>query len=143
MDSAASQDRKLGYAMLRFTFGLSILMHGLVRLPHLTAFADSLVKQFAETILPVVVVRSFAVGLVFVETIVGALVLLGLWTRFALILGSLVMAALVFGTALRSDWETLAIQLLYVLIYAALIGMREYNTYSLDVCIVLQAQPAR
>jgi thiosulfate dehydrogenase [quinone] large subunit len=72
---------------------------------------------------------------VFVETIVGLLILLGLWTRAALFVGALSMAALVFGTALRSDWETLAIQMLYALIYAALIATREYNAYSLDAPI--------
>jgi thiosulfate dehydrogenase [quinone] large subunit len=121
--------------MLRFTLGLSILMHGLVRLPHLSAFADGLVKAFVQTPLPGFIVRLFAICLVFVETIVGLLVLLGLWTRLALIVGALAMAALIFGTALRSDWDTLAIQMLYALIYAALIATREYNAYSLDARI--------
>jgi thiosulfate dehydrogenase (quinone) large subunit len=134
-DSGALLDRKLAYAMLRFTLGLAILMHGLVRLPHLTAFADGLVKLFAQTPLPELMLRPFAIGLVFVETIVGLLILLGLWTRAALLLGAFAMAALVFGTALRSDWDTLAIQMLYALIYAALIATREYNAYSLDARI--------
>jgi thiosulfate dehydrogenase [quinone] large subunit len=55
-----------------------------------------------------------------------------------LLLGALTMAALVFGTALRSDWNTLAIQMLYALIYAALIATREYNQYSLDARIAAQ-----
>jgi thiosulfate dehydrogenase [quinone] large subunit len=138
MDSDALLDRKLAYAMLRFTLGLSILMHGLVRLPHLTAFANAMVKLFVDTFLPAFTVRVFALGLVFVETAVGLLVLLGLCTRWALLLGALAMAALVFGTALRSDWDTLAIQMLYALIYAALIATREYNAYSLDARIAPQ-----
>jgi uncharacterized membrane protein YphA (DoxX/SURF4 family) len=132
MDSGALLDRKLAYAMLRFTLGLDILIHGLVRLPHLSAFADATAKLFVQTPLPEFAVRLFAVTLVFVETAVGLLVILGLWTRWALFLGALTMAALVFGTALRSDWDTLAIQMLYALIYAVLIATREYNTYSLD-----------
>ena len=44
MDARPLQDRKLAYVMLRFTLGLSILMHGIVRLPHLSAFADGMVK---------------------------------------------------------------------------------------------------
>jgi thiosulfate dehydrogenase [quinone] large subunit len=135
IDAQVSLDRKLAYLMLRFTLGLSILMHGLVRLPHLGAFADGLVKLFVETPLSAAMVRPFAVSLVFGETIVGLLILLGLWTRWSLLLGALAMVALVFGTALRSDWNTLAIQMLYASIYAALIATREYNTYSLDVLI--------
>jgi hypothetical protein len=33
---------------------------------------------------------------------------------------------------LRSDWNTLAIQMLYAAIYAALIATQDYNAYSLD-----------
>jgi thiosulfate dehydrogenase [quinone] large subunit len=128
-------DRNLAYLILRFTLGLSIFMHGLVRLPHLRAFADGLVKLFGDTQLPALLVRPFGVGLVFVETIVGLLVLLGLWTRVALIVGSATMAAPIFGTALRSGWNTLAIQLLYAVIYAALLAARGYNAYSLDALL--------
>ena len=132
MNSDTLSDRNLAYTVLRFTLGLSIFMHGLVRLPHLSAFADSTVKLFVNTPLPEFSVRLFAFALVFVETAVGVLLLLGFWTRWALLLGALTMAALVFGTALRSDWDTLAIQMLYALIYSALIATRKYNVYSLD-----------
>ena len=128
-------DRKLAYLVLRFTLGLSIFMHGLVRLPHLNAFADGMVKLFGDTLLPALLVRPFALVLVFVETIVGLLVLLGLCTREALVVGSGAMAALIFGTALRSDWNTLAIQLLYAAIYAALLAARGCNVYSLDALL--------
>lgn len=107
-------------------------MHGLVRLPHLTAFADATVKLFVATPLPAVIVRPFAVGLIFLETVIGLLLVLGLWTRAALLLGAVAMASLIFGTALRSDWDTLAIQLFYAFLYTALLAAREYNSYSLD-----------
>jgi hypothetical protein len=90
-------DRKLAYLVLRCTLGLSVFMHGLVRLPHLRAFANGLVKLFGDTPLPALLVRPFALVLVFVEAIVGLLVLLGLWTRVALIVGSAAMAALIFA----------------------------------------------
>jgi thiosulfate dehydrogenase (quinone) large subunit len=139
MDTQPSLDRKMAYLMLRFTLGLSILMHSLVRLPHLTAFADGMVKLFRETLLPAIIVRLFALSLVFVEATVGLFILLGLCTRWALLVGTLSMASLVFGTALRSDWNTLAIQMLYASIYTALIATRQYNAYSLDALIQRQA----
>lgn len=128
-------DRKLGYLVLRFILGLSIFMHGLSRLPHLQEFADGLVKMFADTLLPAMLVHAFALALVFVEATVGLLLLLGLWTQEALLVGSATMALLVFGTALRSDWNVVAIQLLNALIYAVLLAAREYNAYSLDALI--------
>jgi thiosulfate dehydrogenase (quinone) large subunit len=138
MDTQPPLDRKIAYLMLRFTLGLNILMHGLVRLPHLNAFADGMVKLFRETPLPAIIVRPFALSLVFVEASVGLLVLLGLQTRWALLVGSLLMASVVFGTALQSDWNTLAIQMLYASIYAALIAARQYNAYSVDALIQRQ-----
>lgn len=136
MHTGTQVDRRLGYLTLRFILGLSILMHGLVRLPHLSAFADELVKRFGGTLLPPSIVHSFALGLVFVETTLGLLIVLGLWTRWALLLGAITMASLVFGTALQSDWNTQAIQLLYAFIYAVLIATREHNAYSLDELIM-------
>jgi thiosulfate dehydrogenase [quinone] large subunit len=135
MDTRPSLDRKLAYLVLRFTMGLAILMHGIVRLPHLHAFADGMVKQFAETVLPAAAVRPFALSLVFAEATIGLLLLLGLWTRWSLLLGAGLISALAFGTALRSDWDTLAIQMLYALIYAVLLAGREYNSYSVDALI--------
>jgi thiosulfate dehydrogenase (quinone) large subunit len=139
VDTQMLLDRKMAYLVLRFTLGLSILMHGLVRLPHLNAFADGMVKLFRETLLPAIIVRPFALSLVFVEAGVGLLLLLGLRTQWALLVGSLVMASLIFGTALQSDWNTLAIQMLYASIYTALIAARQYNAYSLDALIQPQA----
>jgi thiosulfate dehydrogenase (quinone) large subunit len=129
------RDRRLAFAFLRSTLGLNILMHGAVRLPIMSAFVGGLVKEFAKTPLPAVAVKAFAYSLPFAEGVVGFFVLVGLWTRSALILGTLFMAALVFGTALLSDWNTLAIQMLYVVIYAALLALREYNDHSLDALI--------
>jgi thiosulfate dehydrogenase (quinone) large subunit len=132
MDTQPHLDRKLAYLALRFALGLSILMHGLVRLPHLTAFANATVKLFVATPLPAILVRAFALSLVFFETAIGILLVFGLWTRAALLLGTLAMVFLIFGTALRSDWNIVAIQLFYALLYAALLATREYNSYSLD-----------
>ena len=53
-------------------------MHGLSRLPHLQEFADGLVRMFADTALPAMLVRAFGLALVFVEVAVGLLLLAGI-----------------------------------------------------------------
>ena len=90
-------DRQLAYAILRLTLGVNILLHGLVRLPHFGSFADGLVQAFAKTPLPPQVVRPFVLVLPLAETVVGLLLKLGLWTRFALVGGGLLIAALAFA----------------------------------------------
>jgi thiosulfate dehydrogenase (quinone) large subunit len=131
-NSRALLDRRLAYLLLRLTLGINILLHGAVRLPVLSAFAEGTVRQFADTPLPAVAVRLFGLLLPFLETAIGLLLIVGLWTRGALVAGGLLIAALVFGTALRSDWETLSIQMLYALIYYLLLAGRTYDYFALD-----------
>jgi len=78
------------------------------------------------------VVRLFAFVLPFAETLVGLLLTLGLWTRLALVSGGLLIIALVFGTALRTDWDTLGIQMIYAGIYYLLLVSRTYDRFSID-----------
>jgi len=78
------------------------------------------------------VVRLFAFVLPFAETLVGLLLTLGLWTRLALVSGGLLIIALVFGTALRTDWDTLGIQMIYAAIYYLLLVSRTYDRFSID-----------
>ncbi len=108
------------------------MVHGLVRLPQLASFADALVQAFAKTLLPPQAVRLFAFVLPFAETAVGLLLTLGLWTRLALVGGGLLIIALVFGTTLRSDWDTLGIQMIYAAIYYLLLVSRTYDRFSID-----------
>jgi thiosulfate dehydrogenase (quinone) large subunit len=103
-----------------------------VRVLNLTGFAEAIVSSFAETPLPPLSVRLFALSLPFAEAGIGFLLVLGLFTRWALVAGGLVMTALVFGTALRSDWETVGIQMIYAAIYYLLLAGKIYNYFSLD-----------
>lgn len=127
-----SFDRQLAYFILRFTFGVSILLHGLVPLMHLHSFAVQVLHLFEKTPLPPEGVGLFALVLPFAQMIVGLLLTLGLWTRFTLVSGGLVMAMLVFGTALRSDGPALGIQMLYAAIYYLLLTRRIDNCFSID-----------
>lgn len=134
-NSRALLDQRLAYVLLRLTLPINILLHGVVRLPALGALAEGTVQQFADTPLPAVAVRLFGLVLPFLETVIGLLLIVGLWTRWALVAGALLIAALVFGTALRSDWETLSIQMLYAIIYYLLLAGRTSDYFALDtVC---------
>jgi len=68
----------------------------------------------------------------FAETILGAFITLGLLTRWALTVGGLLMTALVFGTALRSDWSTVGIQMIYAITYYLLLTNLINDYFSLD-----------
>jgi thiosulfate dehydrogenase [quinone] large subunit len=130
---AEELDGALAHGVLRLTLGVNIALHGLTRLGSgVGAFALATVAQFSGTPLPPGLVRLFATALPVVESTLGLLVLVGLWTRFALVAGGLLMTALVFGTALRSDWTTLGIQMVYAVVYFLLLAFRPRDRFSLD-----------
>src|SRR4029077_13018059 len=95
------------YTILRFTFGANIMLHGLSRLlaGH-AAFLGYLNHYFEKPpAVPASLLPAFAWGLPPVGAPLGVLLFVGLWTRFALIAGGLVLTALVIGTNLAQDWN--------------------------------------
>jgi thiosulfate dehydrogenase [quinone] large subunit len=123
----------LSYAALRFTLGTTFFFHGITRLVGgWTDFADKTVQNFHNTFLPDFMVRPFALSVPPVEAVLGTLLCLGLFTRWTLIAGGLWMIALVFGTTIRQDYSTVAIQLLYALLFFVLQMWEPSNRISLD-----------
>src|ERR1700722_762233 len=93
------RDERLAYALLRVALGMNMLMHGVGRmLSGPGDFAFKLQTQFAQAPLPVWSVHMFGVLLPGVEGIVGALLLVGLRTKAALVVAGLLMVVLTFGS---------------------------------------------
>jgi thiosulfate dehydrogenase [quinone] large subunit len=123
---------ELAFVLGRLLMGVAFISHLLVRLPKLAAFQAGMVKQFANTMLPAVLVRPFAAGLPFAEGGIGLLLIIGLFTRSALAAAMLLMTALVFGSSLLEQWATVGTQLMYGLFLFALILHCQYNRLCLD-----------
>jgi thiosulfate dehydrogenase (quinone) large subunit len=127
-------DAVWGYTVLRLTFGANIMLHGLSRLlaGH-AAFLAYLTHYFEKTpLIPASQLPVFAWVLPPVETALGVLLLLGLWTRFALIAGGLVITMLAIGTNLAQDWGVAGLQLIYAFLYYYLLVHRDQNVISID-----------
>jgi thiosulfate dehydrogenase (quinone) large subunit len=128
------RDAVWAYTILRLSFGANIMLHGIARLMvgH-AAFLAYLTHYFATTpAVPSSMLPTFARVLPLVETGLGLLLVLGLWTRFALITGALVITGLVIGTNLAQDWTVAGLQLIYAFIYYYLLVHRDKNLVSLD-----------
>jgi thiosulfate dehydrogenase (quinone) large subunit len=134
-------DRQLAYAVFRFTLGINILVHGAGRIfgPGAEAFATTTAAEFSKTALPPGMVHAFLFVVPFAELALGVLSTLGLFTRWALTLGGLLIAALVFGTAMRSDWNTVGVQIIYAIAYYLLLVNRRYDRFSLDTLLFATA----
>jgi thiosulfate dehydrogenase (quinone) large subunit len=127
-------DGQLAYLVFRLTLGINILVHGAGRIfgPGAEAFASTTAAEFSKTALPLGMVHAFLIVLPFAEVVLGALLTLGLFTRWTLVLGGLMITALVFGTAMRSDWNTVGVQMIYAITYYFLLLHRSANRFSLD-----------
>lgn len=127
-------DIALAYALLRIALGVNILMHGLVPIMGgVDAFAAAMVHQFARTFLPAALVHTFGTLLPVIQLVIGALLVVGAFTRVALVAGELVIIGLMFGASLLPNSGTsVSLQLLYALIYALLLGLAHVNAYSVD-----------
>lgn len=124
----------VAYTILRLALGVNEFTHGLVRTVtgSLSAFLATTVQQFANTPLPVWQVRAFSSVVPFFELAAGTLLILGLWTRWALTALALLMVGITFGTAMRSDWATVFIQVVYSLLYFLMMITRQWDRFSVD-----------
>ena len=133
--SGRSSDAAIAYGILRLSFGVNIMLHGVSRLLAGQAGFLAYLNHYFEKapLMPKAFLPVFGTVLPVVEAAVGLLLLLGLFTRFALIAGALVMTVLVFGTNLAQDWNVAGLQLIYCFVYYyLLVHRRERNALSLD-----------
>jgi thiosulfate dehydrogenase [quinone] large subunit len=86
-----------------------------------------MIKQMAETPLPPTLVSLFGHIVPWIELILSALLILGLFTRWTLTASMLFMTALTFGITLKQDWPAAGLQLGYGFVIFALMYLREAN----------------
>jgi thiosulfate dehydrogenase [quinone] large subunit len=134
LETNRRSDVAWAYALFRFTFGLNITMRGVVRIAlGSSGFVAYMLKQFeAVPIIPRSFLVPFATALPYIETVIGLMILVGFQTRTALIAGSLMIAALTFGTMLRQDFTTAWLQLDYAIAFFLLLALRSWNVISVD-----------
>ncbi|SFJ18992.1 DoxX family membrane protein [Myroides guanonis] len=108
---------QLGYLVVRIAMGLSLLMHGGVRIPKWGAFSSATADSFADTILPYELVYVFASVIIIGEVLSGVLLLLGgRFVRWGCALGILLMGFLMFGSGMLEQWQGVMNQIVHVLI---------------------------
>ena len=124
-------DVALAHCFARVALGLCIALHGYSRLPNLVGFANGMVKQFAATFLPSPLVYVTGFGIAIGEAIIGTLLIFGIFLRPTLVVGTLLMLQLIFGTTLIQQWEIVSIQLIYVAFYVGLLATVRHDRFSI------------
>jgi thiosulfate dehydrogenase [quinone] large subunit len=141
VSSRKASDIVIAYTILRLSFGANILLHGLSRvLNGRAAFLAYLTHYFEHAhLIPMGMLPTFAAVLPWVETTLGLLLVLGLFSRFTMIVGALVLTVLVIGTNLAQDWLVAGLQIPYCFIYYYLLIHLEQNRMSLDAWLGIDA----
>jgi thiosulfate dehydrogenase [quinone] large subunit len=132
-----ASDLVIAYTILRLSFGANILLHGVSRLLNgRAAFLAYLTHYFEHAhLISAGMLPAFAAVLPWVETTLGLLLFLGLFSRFTLIAGALVMTGLVIGTNLAQDWLVSGLQLIYCFLYYYLLAKIDENVWSVDALL--------
>jgi thiosulfate dehydrogenase [quinone] large subunit len=127
------RNQQIAYALFRLTLGLDIFLHGAMRfVTGVGAWEANQARAFENTILPMPLVHGFLLTLPALEVLIGAMTIVGYYTRVALIAGAIMIFALVFGTGMRQDWTTVGSQMLYAAYYFLLIARYEDNWLAVD-----------
>lgn len=132
MNDSKQTTIQLAYLILRLTMGVNMFTHGVARLLDLEKFNMWMIGQFSDTILPEFLVSLSSYMIPFAELIIGVLLILGLFTSRALLLGALLITVLVFGSGLQENWNVMSSQMIYAVFFFILSYMIELNKFSLD-----------
>lgn len=142
--AAPSRSRQWAYLILRLSLGLNMFIHGTGRMYQgLHNWVATTEKLFIGNILPMWLVHGFLTILPFMEAAIGVLLVLGLWTHWALVWEGFVLIILVFGMGLRADFvaqpsnasAVVAQQMIYLLTFYVLLATIDYNCFSLDTVL--------
>lgn len=112
---------KLDRFFISLPLAISMVGHGLIRLPKLSAFAHRVSEQFSASPLPDFLVLPFGYLLPILELLVGIFLLLMYQMRFTLYAGLLLIALLVFGSSMIENWGAISIQLVHGIYFVLLL----------------------
>lgn len=125
-------NNQLAFFVARVTIGINFLVHGLVRIPKLSKFAEGLASGFKDSYIPEALVIPFGHTLPFIELLLGLLLLVGFKTKFAAVAGGLLIAVLTLGAAMKEDWPLVGSLTVYAIFFFLLIKNLDQNAIAID-----------
>ena len=123
--------KQLLYFFLRLPIAVSLLGHGLVRLPKLSTFSNWMVETMEKSFLPKVLVIPFSYALPILEAIIGLLLLIGFKTKYTIYSGLVLMSILILGSSSIENWGAIEAQLLHSFYLFALLYVLEKDSFKI------------
>ena len=133
----ARLDAVVAYTVLRIALGFAMFMHGLARLiGGIDIYAQHYIAGFARVALPHDLVVFVIYAIPYLEVIIGVPIILGLFTRLALLANAALLLVFIFGSSMQQGWSGVETQLMYTLIVSLLLLGTGLNVVSLDALAV-------
>lgn len=107
------QHSKITFFFLRLPVAISLLGHGLVRLPKLGAFSEWMVTTMEKSFIPAALVAPFGYLLPIAEFVLGIALLFRFGIQYSIYAGLALMALLIFGSCSIENWSAIEAQLLH------------------------------
>ena len=124
---------QLGYLLMRLMLGVNLFLHGFIRtLTEYAVWIENTLPSFEGTLLPMFLVKVFLYLIPPLEIVLGAFLLLGLFTRTALISSALLFLALEIGHGVRHNFGDMHVLMHFSVYLWALLVFRRFNWLALD-----------
>lgn len=107
------KDFKTAFFFLKLPIAISLLGHGLVRIPKLHIFSEWMVTTMEKSMIPKLIIVPFGYVLPFAEAILGILLLINFKTKYTLYSAIVLMSILIFGSCSIENWSAIEAQLLH------------------------------
>jgi thiosulfate dehydrogenase [quinone] large subunit len=107
------KDFKTAFFFLRLPVAVSLLGHGLVRIPKLATFSEWMVSTMEKSMIPTALIVPFSYILPLIEAVIGILLLINFKTRQTLYAALVLMSILIFGSCSIENWSAIEAQLLH------------------------------
>ncbi|MDG2316684.1 MAG: DoxX family protein [Gammaproteobacteria bacterium] len=126
---------QIGYFFMRILLGINLFFHGFMRIIQtggVAVWEEPMAATFESTFLPMTLVHVFLNLIPYIEVVLGAMTLLGFYTRWALLAGISFYVVLMFGHTVRQNWGGVHIVMHYGFYYWVLLALIGQNWLALD-----------
>lgn len=118
---------KTAFFFLRLPVAISLLGHGLVRLPKLAGFSSWMVTTMEKSVIPPAFIMPFSYFLPIAEALLGLALLVGFKIRLTIYASIALMSLLILGSCSIENWSAIEAQLLHAFYLMAIYWFREKN----------------
>ncbi len=118
---------KTAFFFLRLPVAISLLGHGLVRLPKLAGFSNWMVTTMEKSVIPAALIVPFSYLLPVAEALLGLALLVGFKIRQTLYASIALMSLLILGSCSIENWSAIESQLLHAFYLMAIYWFWEKN----------------